>query len=293
MARITAPIRRELPDIQWLERMYNNRMRVPDHGDYFARWAAQSAMVRRSLPCQLDVPYGDGPRQRLDAFAARQAGAPLVVFVHGGYWKALDKSFHSFVAGELHDAGAAVVVPNYALAPQASVPQSTMDVAQAVAWAWRHARALKADRRRLVVVGHSAGGTMAAMMMACAWPLVQAGMPTGAMRRGIGLSGLYDLEPLMRTPSLQEALRLSPAQVQQASPARVPYSGNGRFVAMVGADESGEYLRQNRLIQQAWGRDRVPQAQALPGLNHFSILDALATRGHRLNTLARQLLRTV
>ena len=133
MARLTAPIRREAPDIQWLERMYNNRMRVPDHGDYFARWAAQSAMVRRSLPCQLDVPYGDGPRQRLDAFAARQAGAPLVVFVHGGYWKALDKSFHSFVAGELHDAGAAVVVPNYALAPQASVPQITMEIAQAVA----------------------------------------------------------------------------------------------------------------------------------------------------------------
>ena len=291
MARLTAPIRREAPDIQWLERMYNNRMRVPDHPDYFARWAAESALVRRSLPCELDVAYGTAARERLDAFPARRAGAPLVVFVHGGYWKALDKSMHSFVAGALHAAGAAVVVPNYTLAPQASVPQITLQVARAVAWAWRHARGLRADRRRIAVIGHSAGGTMATMMLACAWPLVDADMPTGAVRRAMGLSGLYDLAPLYDTPSLQEVLRLTPQQVQQVSPVRVPYSGRGRLVAVVGAEESGEYLRQNRLVQQAWGRDRVPVAAAIKGLNHFSIVDALAQPGHRVNALARELCR--
>ena len=290
MARNLAPIRREPPDIQWLERMDNTRMRVPEHPAYFARWAAESALARRALACEIDVPYGDGPRERLDAFPAGRAGAPLVVFVHGGYWKALDKSVHSFVAGALHDAGAAVVVPNYPLAPQASIPQITLQVARAVAWAWRHARELKADRRRLVVMGHSAGGQLAAMMMACAWPLVDADMPNSAVKRGLGLSGLYDLEPLMLAPSFQEVLRLTPMQVQQASPARVPYTGHGRFVAAVVGEESGEYLRQNRLIQQAWGRDRVPQAIALAGLNHFDIVDALVTPGHRLNRIARSLL---
>ena len=290
MARITAPTRREPPDTQWLERMYNNRMRVPDHPAYFARWAAESALVRRSLSCELDVPYGDGPRERLDAFPAARAGSPLVVFVHGGYWKALDKSIHSLVAGSLHDAGAAVVVPNYALCPQASIPQITLQVARAVAWAWRHARSLRADPRRIAVIGHSAGGQLAAMMMACAWPLVETGMPAGAVRRGMGLSGLYDLEPLMHTPSLQEVLRLTPAQVQQASPARVPLVGRAEFTAIVGGDESGEYLRQNRLIQRAWGRERVPVATAVPGLHHFDIVDALATRGSRVHTLARKLL---
>lgn len=291
MARTPVPIRREPPDIQWLERSYNNRMRVPEHGDYFARWAAESALVRRSIACELDVAYGEGARDRLDAFPAHRAGSPLVVFVHGGYWKALDKSVHSFVAGALHGAGAAVVVPNYRLAPQASLPQITLQVARSVAWAWRHARALRADRRRLVVIGHSAGGNLAAMMMACAWPLIDPDMPAGAVRRGMGVSGLYDVEPLMHTPSLQEVLRLTPAQVQQVSPARVPYTGRGRFVAVVGAEESGEYLRQNRLIQQTWGRERVPLAAAIKGLNHFSIVDALAQPGHRINTLARELCR--
>lgn len=291
MAQPNDSSRRDQPDPQWLERMYNNRLRVPDHGDYFTRWAAASALARSSLACELDVPYGDGARERLDAFAAARAGAPLVVFVHGGYWKAMDKSQHSFVAAALHDAGAAVVVPNYTLAPLASVPQITLQVMRAVAWAWRHARALRADARRLVVIGHSAGGTMAAMTLACAWPLIEPGMPTGAVRRAMGVSGLYDLEPLMHTPSLQEVLRLSPTQVQQASPARVPVPARARLLAVVGGHESGEYLRQTRLIQHTWGRERVPLAARLAGLNHFSVLDSLASRGSRLHTLMRQQLK--
>ena len=291
MARLNDSSRRDQPDTQWLERMYNNRMRVPEHGDHFARWSAESALARRSLPCELDVPYGDAPRERLDAFAAKGKGAPLVVFVHGGYWKALDKSIHSFIAAALHDAGAAVVVPNYTLAPQASIPQITLQVARAVGWSWRHARTLNADPRRISVIGHSAGGQLAAMMLACAWKVFDPELPADVVKRAMGLSGLYDLAPLMHTPSLQEALRLTPQQVHDASPARLPAPARGRFVAVVGGDESGEYLRQNRLIQQAWGRERVPLAAALPGLNHFSIVDALVTRGTRVNRLARELVR--
>lgn len=290
MARPNDSTRRDQPDSQWLERMYNNRMRVPEHGEHFARWSAESELVRRSLPCEIDVPYGDAPRERLDAFAAARAGSPLVVFVHGGYWRALDKSMHSFVAGALHDLGAAVVVPNYSLCPQASVPQITLRVAHAVAWSWRHARTLRADPRRIVVMGHSAGGQLAAMMQACAWPLIQKDLPSTLVRRGLGISGLYDLEPLMDTPSLQEVLRLTPQQVQQASPARVPLQARCHFYSVVGGEESGEYLRQNRLLQMAWGRERVPVCSVLPHLNHFSILDSLAQRGSRLNGLARQLL---
>ena len=291
MARLNDSSRRDQPDTQWLERMYNNRLRVPEHGKHFARWAAESALARQHLPCELDLPYGSAPRERLDAFAAPRRGAPLVVFIHGGYWKALDKSFHSFIAAALHDAGAAVVVPNYTLCPQASITQITLQVARAVAWSWRHAARLGADRRRLVVIGYSAGGQLAAMMLACAWKVFDPELPARVVQRAMGISGLYDLEPLMHTPSLQEVLRLTPAQVQQASPARLPLSGRGELFAVVGGDESGEYLRLNRLIRQAWGRERVPVAAVLPGLNHFSIVDALAQPGHRLNRLARELWR--
>ena len=291
MARLSDSFRRDQPDTQWLERMYNNRMRVPDHGDYLARWAAESALARGSLPCELDVAYGDAPRERLDAFAAKARGAPLVVFIHGGYWRALDKSMHSFIAAALHDAGAAVVVPNYTLCPQASIQQITLQMARAVRWSWRHARSLRASPARITVIGHSAGGHLAAMMLACAWKVFDPALPADVVKRGMGLSGLYDLAPLMHVPSLQEVLRLTPQQVHEASPARLPAPTRGRFVALVGGDESGEYLRQNRALRQAWGRERVPLATALPGLNHFSIVDALTTPGHRVHRLARELMR--
>ena len=293
MARTPAPTRRDPPDIQWLERMYNNRMRVPDHADYYARWAAESALVRRSLPCDLDVAYGTAPGETLDVFPAARPGAPVVVFIHGGYWRGMDKSQHSFLVPSLRAQGAAVVVPNYALCPQVSIPQITLQMVLAVGWAWRNARRFGGDARRLVVIGHSAGGQLAAMMLACAWPTAQAGLPRDVVKAALGISGLYDLQPLLHTPSLQEVLRLTPDQVAQASPARLPAPARGRLIGVVGADESGEYLRQNRLIQQAWGRERVPVASVLAGLNHFSVLDSLAQPGTRLHALARQLLRAV
>ncbi len=293
MARTPAPTRRDPPDIQWLERMYNNRMRVPDHADYYARWAAESALVRRSLPCDLDVAYGTAPGETLDVFPAARPGAPVVVFIHGGYWRGMDKSQHSFLVPSLRAQGAAVVVPNYALCPQVSIPQITLQMVHAVGWAWRNARRFGGDARRLVVIGHSAGGQLAAMMLACAWPTAQAGLPRDVVKAALGISGLYDLQPLLHTPSLQEVLRLTPDQVAQASPARLPAPARGRLIGVVGADESGEYLRQNRLIQQAWGRERVPVASVLAGLNHFSVLDGLAQPGTRLHALTRQLLRAV
>lgn len=279
-----------MPDTQWLERMYNNRMRVPNHADYFVRWAAESARVRKHLSSELDVSYGSGPRETLDAFEAPRKNAPVAVFIHGGYWKALDKSHHSFVAAAMHEAGAAVVVPNYGFCPGFTIPQITLQVARAVAWAWRNASRLGGDPQRITVIGHSAGGHMAAMMLACAWNVFDCDLPPDLVKSALGVSGLYDLEPLMHTPSLQEVLRLTAQQVHTASPARLPRPDLGVLYSVVGGQESGEYLRLNRLIQQAWGRERVPVATTLPGLNHFSILDALAQPGHRLNSLARELL---
>ncbi len=290
MARPNDSSRRDQPDTQWLERMYNNLRRVPDHGDYFARWAAESALVRRSLPCQLDLPYGDAAGETLDAFPGERPRSPIVVFIHGGYWKAMDKSQHSFVVPALRALGAAVVVPNYTLAPKASIPDITLQMVRAVAWCGRHASALRGDARRLVVIGHSAGGQLAAMLLGCAWSTFDPALPPRLVRAALGISGLYDLQPLLHTPSLQEVLRLTPRQVQVASPARLPAPAHGRLISVVGGEESGEYLRLNKLIQQAWGRERVPVAAELPGLNHFSILDTLAAPRSRLHRLAAGLL---
>ncbi|RRD56796.1 alpha/beta hydrolase [Comamonadaceae bacterium OH2545_COT-014] len=291
MSRRFPDPRHRLPDAQWLERMYNNRLRVPAHAQHAARWEAASRQARDALPCQLDLAYGEGAGQVLDVFEAPRAAAPVVVFIHGGGWRGGSKAQYGFVAAALRQMGAAVVLPDYARCPSLDVMQITLQMVQALAWTWRHAARFGGSARRIHVMGHGAGGQLAAMMLACAWPVFDPALPPRLVRGAMGLAGLYDLAPLMHTPSIQEALRLTPRQVQCASPARLPAPPSGRLLAVVGGDESGEYQRQTRLIQQAWGRARVPQALALAGLNHFSLLDALAQPGHRLNRLARELLR--
>lgn len=278
-------------DGAWLDGMYNNRALVPDHADYLLRWAQHSLEARNAGPCELDVAYGDAPAEKLDVFPAPQAGAPVLVFIHGGYWRALDKADHSFVAPAFTRDGACVVVPNYALAPAVTIPQITLQMVRAVAWTFRNVARYGGDPRRIVVAGHSAGGQLAAMMLACLWEQAGAGLPRDVVRGALAISALHDLDPIMRTPFLQPSLRLTPQQVAQASPARLPAPAQGTLYSVVGGDESLEYLRQNRLIQAAWGPTRVPVCEGVPGRHHFSVLDALVEPNHRLHQLALDLLR--
>lgn len=276
-------------DPQWLEQMYDNRQRVPAHPQHFERWARDSQQVRASQPCKLDVAYGPTPGQRLDIFPAAQAGAPVVVFIHGGYWRSLDKRDHSFVAPAFTQAGACVVVPNYDLCPAVTIPEITVQMVRAVAWTWHHIAAHGGDPRRIALAGHSAGGHLAAMLLTCQWSAFDPALPPGLVQRALSLSGLYDLEPLRHTPSLQASLRLTPEQVRQASPALLPAPQGGQLVSVAGGSESMEFLRQNELIRRAWGPESVPVCEALPGLNHFSIVEAMGRPGHRLHRLAMDL----
>ncbi len=280
-------------DGAWLDSMYNNRALVPDHADYFSRWAAESARVRATGPAQLDVAYGDGPAETLDIFAppaGRSGRAPVLVFIHGGYWRSLDKSDHSFVAPAFTRAGACVVVPNYALCPAVTIPQICLQMVKALAWVHAHIAQHGGDPSRITVVGHSAGGHLAAMLLVCQWKRWSSSLPDALVRNALSLSGLYELEEVMHTPFLRDSLRLTQEQVLQTSPAWMPAPAKGELYTVAGADESPEFLRHNALIQKAWGEKVVPVREALLGLNHFSIVDALAQPGHRLHGFALKLL---
>jgi arylformamidase len=222
-------------------------------------------------------------------------GAPVMVFIHGGYWRSLDKADHSFVAPPFVDQGACVVVINYALCPAVTVPDIALQTARALAWVARHIAAFGGDPARISVVGHSAGGHLAAMMLACEWSSLGADLPPHLVRQAVSISGLFDLAPIQQTPFLQSSLQLTDAHVRQASPAHwsAPrlVNGRGQLLAVVGGDESSEFLRQNALIQQAWGPEVVPVCESLPGLNHFSALEAMTQTGHRLHGLISQSLR--
>ncbi len=277
-------------DPDWLNRMYNNRALVPEHAQHFQQWAARSASARATHRCVLDMAYGSGPQETLDIFPAAQRQAPVLVFIHGGWWRSLDKADHSFVAPPFVDAGSCVVLPNYALCPAVTIPQIVLQMVAALVWTFRNIARYGGDPTRITVVGHSAGGHLAAMLLACQWQKVAPGLPAQLLKNALSISGLFELESVMHTPFLKDDLRLTPAQVLQASPAWMPAPAAGTLTAVAGADESAEFLRHNRLIEQVWGEKVVPRREALLGLNHFSIVEALAEPGHRLHRLARGLL---
>jgi arylformamidase len=278
-----------LDDPAWLDAQYNNRARVPEHAQHLARWAESSALARSHLQGRLDVRYGEQPGEILDVFAARQANSPVLVFIHGGYWRALDKSDVSFVAPAFVEAGATVVVPNYALCPAVTIETIALQLTRALAWVWRHAAEHGGDPQRIAVAGHSAGGHLAAMMLSCRWKDVGGDLPPRLVAGAMSISGLYDLEPVRLTPFLQGDLQLTPQSVKRLSPAFFPRP-RGTLYSVVGLDESEEFLRQNQLIRDQWGPTSVPVCETVVGRNHFTVLHDLADPACRLHELALRLL---
>lgn len=276
-------------DADWYDRMYNNRAMVPDFGQYFDRWVRQSAAAR-SQACSTSVAYGAHSTETLDIFPANRPNAPVLVFIHGGYWRFLDKFDHSFVAPAFQRAGCTVVVPNYALCPAVTVPEITLQMVRALAWVWRHIGEYGGDAKRITVAGHSAGGHLAAMLMACDWPVFGKDLPKNVVHNAMSISGLHELESVRRSPMLQSGLRLTDEDVLKASPAWLSAPTRGELMCVVGGQESEEFLRQNALMQQAWGPQRVPKALAMPGRQHFSMLDALCETDHLVHQMACGLL---
>jgi len=199
----------------WHDSQYNNRARVPEALALLQRWTEASTLARKRMVCLLDQAYGDEPGEQLDVFPAKASGAPVLVFIHGGYWRSLDKSDHTFVAPAFVTAGAMVVVPNYALCPAVSMEQIALQTTRALAWTWRNAARFGGDPARITVVGHSAGGHLAAMLLAGRWPQVGNDLPAQLVTGALSLSGLFDLQPLRQAPFLQADLRLSPASVRR------------------------------------------------------------------------------
>ncbi len=181
------------------------------------------------------------------------------------------------------------MVPNYALCPAVSIETIALQVTRALVWTHRKVARFGGDPTRIVAAGHSAGGHLAAMLLCCDWRAVSRDLPVRLVKAALSISGVFDLKPLRHAPFLQCDLRLTPRSVRRLSPAGFA-PPRGRLIAVVGGDESEEFLRQNALIRAAWGEHAVPVCESLPGANHLEVLEKLADPGSRLHLHALPLL---
>jgi arylformamidase len=269
------------PTADYYSQQYNSRAKIPEHPQIFERWAQQSTHVRRTTSGLFDLAYGTSAGERLDIFPASRRGAPLLVFIHGGWWRSLDKSDFSFVAPAYLRAGFSVALPNYTLAPSASIAEITRQQLAALAWLYRNAERYDFDRERIVVAGHSAGAHLTAMMLAAIWPAYAADLPPDLVKAGVLMSGIYDLDPIQHVDFIKDDLKLTADSIGMLSPAFMPQAHPASFITAVGGRESDEFKRQNALIAGAWKSSHVGDI-ALPDGNHFTICDAFAEPEHPL-----------
>ena len=263
------------------EAEYNLRARHPDFETYFERWQSDSTQARNSLPCSLDLQYGDGPNMSLDIFPQPGASHPVLFFIHGGYWRAMDKDAFSYPAVGLNDAGVVFVSINYALAPSVTLDEIVEQTRQAVAWVHRNAEKYGGDPERIHVSGHSAGGHLTAMMLSTDW--AKRGAGEIKLAGGIAISGIFDLVPLLET-SINDGVQLDRAAAQRNSPSEFVPSSGAPMIAAVGANETDEFLRQSREYAEAWNA-QIGNGQYLPlkGFHHFDVVCELGRTGSELN----------
>jgi arylformamidase len=254
-----------------VERGYNNRAAVPEHPYWLDQFAARSQSAVEALRPALDVRYGAGTKETLDLFLPGAPARGTLMFIHGGYWRALDKSEHSFVAPVLVAAGFAVAVINYDLCPQVTIATIVDQCRRAVTWLVREGPQAGVPAP-LVIAGHSAGGHLTAMMYATDWRAL--GLAQTPFVGGVSLSGVHDLAPLVLY-SHNVDFRLDDSEAQRMSPVNHEPRADVPLVVAVGADETSEFVRQSQLLWDAWPRNHPATLRAplaIADRHHFSVV---------------------
>lgn len=271
-------------DREALDHQYNCRAWAPDFEDQMVRWEALSNEAFERYAHRRDLAYGDAPGERLDLFLPAPPGGgetsrgphPLMIFIHGGYWRSMDKAVHAFPAHGFVPEGIALASINYTLAPAVDMDEIVRECRAAVAWCWRNAADLGLDPASIHVTGHSAGGHLTAMMMATDWPAFGADLPADTVRTGCPISGLYDLEPISLT-YLNEDVRLTDALIPHNSPVNLVPRGPSAMTICAGGLESPEFHRQQALLVERWAPHIADiEAVDMPGRHHFDVVTALA-----------------
>jgi arylformamidase len=259
--------------IDW-ETEYNNRARVPEHPQIFERWQREAAAYRaetvKDSCAEIGLKYGASPRQTVDLFKPRSADTgKLALFIHGGYWRSLEPASFSQMARGMNARGVTVAVSGYDLCPQVSIGDIVRQTQAACLFLWRRLN------RRIMVSGHSAGGHLAACMVATDWKALDPGAPADLVPAGYAISGLYDLGVLLHLSSNTD-FKLDAAEARRISPLFWPVARGRVLDAVVGGLESSEFLRQSEIVVAGWREKGVEtRYEAIPGMNHFTVCDPM------------------
>jgi len=261
---------------------YDNGARVPGLPQIIEQWQRDAQEFRNQNEGQLDLSYGEHDRQKADLFGVDQQNKkPLVIFIHGGYWRMLGREVSSHMAAGLNQHGNGVVIPSYQLCPAATIADTIEDMRLLCAWVWRQ------YERKIVVTGHSAGGHLAACMVATNWQ--EYDLPADLVSTGLAISGLFDLRPLLAT-KLNETLGLTEKTARQSSPLLWPSPGKKRFEAWVGGDESAEFIRQSDTLAACWsGAGTQTNSVHVTNKNHFTVIDDLVDANSEMTRMIVQL----
>ena len=273
-----------------LDWQYNNRERVDGHAEIMASYARRGDAFIEKAPHAFDLPFGDSAAEVLDVYPAHESDelAPVVIFLHGGYWFSRHKDDFRFIPAGFAPAGAMVVVVNYALIPEVDMAELVRQCRAAVAWTYNNAEQHGGDPQKLYIAGHSAGGHVTAMMYATDWD--QWGVPKSAIKGGMAISGLYDLEPI-RLNYMNPTLGFTEQTVAEYSPIHLSPTLTAPLVFAVGGAETPEFLRHNKLLLGPWGDKGLHCKEVVvPGLNHFTVLENFSTEGMPLNTRMRHMM---
>ena len=255
------------------EREYDNRGRVPEHPEIFARWQREAAAYREGArDAELGLRYGPSPRQTIDLFPARddEKLTPLALFVHGGWWRSLEPAMFSQLAAGPNARGLTVAVAGYDLCPAVSIATIIDQMRAACLFLWRK------HKKRIFVYGHSAGGHLAACLVTQDWKTFASDAPADLVPAAYAISGVFDLSPLQRVSQNQD-LQLDADEARRVSPLYWKIPAGRVFDAVVGRLESTEFLRQSRIITDNWRAQGVAtRYEEIAGMNHFTVVDALS-----------------
>ncbi|RUT83054.1 MULTISPECIES: alpha/beta hydrolase [unclassified Mesorhizobium] len=258
---------------------YANGANIAGSDRWPAAWVEPAQAFRDALSAQgrarLDITYGDGRRNRLDLFLPSATPKGLVVFIHGGYWKAFDKSFWSHLANGAVSSGFAVAMPSYTLCPDLRIAGIVQEIGVAIG------KAAAMVDGPLMLTGHSAGGHLASRMVTTTTPL--ADDVARRVRHVVSISGVHDLRPIMRT-EMNATLAIDEAEALAESPALLRPMDGVRITCWAGGGERAEFLRQNALLANIWtGLGAATSTVVEPDRHHFSIVDGLADPAHPLS----------